>query len=111
MVTLAPAIDACLLSTTRPVIREVLVCATALLNAVTTNTRISSCRMNERGMERLLCFKRRRKILDAKPLAAALEGAALEQPQTPLKIQSAMCGSIIPLRFRVKGFFVHRLHR
>src|SRR6185369_3667969 len=93
MVTLAPAIDACLLSTTRPVIREVLVCATALLNAVTTNTRISSCRMNERGMERLLCFKRRRKILDAKPLAAALEGAALEQPQTPLKF-SLRCAEV-----------------
>src|SRR5690242_14255493 len=50
MVTLAPAIDACLVSTTRPVMREVLVCA-AVLPAV---IRVSStrCRRMRCCMER-----------------------------------------------------------
>src|ERR1044072_7701151 len=52
MVTLAPAIDACLVSTTRPVIREVLVCAVAAVLNAAIKVATRMCSRMRRCMER-----------------------------------------------------------
>ena len=67
MVTLAPGIDACLESTTRPVMREVLVCATAVMLAAAIKVNTIVCSTVRRSMERPpFCFETGRKTIDAK---------------------------------------------
>src|SRR5689334_2222120 len=74
MVTLAPAIDACFASTTRPAIRDVLVCADAVNGQTANRTTAISCRTVRRMERPPLVVERRRE--KAESATAALEGAA-----------------------------------
>src|ERR1044071_6979961 len=69
IVTLAPAIDACFASTTRPVTRDVLVCAAAVNEQTAIRTTARSNRRVERMEKPPLVVNGDKKKLRAQPLA------------------------------------------
>src|SRR6185369_17185194 len=93
IVTLAPAIDACFASTTRPVTRDVLVCAAAVNEQTAIRTTARSCRRVERMEKPPLAVNRDWK-LRAQPLAAALEGGPGSPQDAETQDSNNDCGSI-----------------
>src|SRR6185369_16651525 len=79
IVTLAPAIDACFASTTRPVTRDVLVCAAAVNEQTAIRTTARRCRRVERTERPPLVVNGDEK-LRAQPLAT---GAGRSGPGSP----------------------------